>query len=205
MKPLIEKNSIQGITDFVRDLVSALHTYCNDAPISISSRQSRGDEDSTLRRPSRKTDSLNSRKSLRMVPLDEDELSAVTNDTDTAAGSVGINGLIRSGKSSRAASLPRNACSMRADLDRFMLKVIIFILFVLFISNIFLYIQLWKLQAAVKESDGSGFESTIVEPGAGTRNMSPYALTKWKTVLTRALGLVQSMEKELNPLAGDEL
>lgn len=62
-------------------------------------------------------------------------------------------------------------------------------------SHIFLYLRLWKLEAAVGDSDAGVVDSTAIGSGAGTTD--PFTLLKWKKVLTRALGLIQVMEKGL--------
>jgi hypothetical protein len=86
--------------------------------------------------------------------------------------------------------------------DTLLLKVIIAILIILFISNIYLYTQLWKLESAAQEYDNLFSIGELSESGASSAP-DPQSIEKWKTVLAKAVKLIKVMEQNLLDLGNN--
>lgn len=186
IKSMLEKNAIQGIADYVHDIVVALHKYCHDSPIAdiaetINSRQS------TI---TRQTDSLNSRKSLRL-PRDEFELRAMIESEGAAV--LGLRTSPIFVPNSRTASLTRDQAPRVKENHGSLLKFIIIILLVLFLLNVYLFVQLCRMEASLDTYDKVLESATKSEVGRA----NPDFIKKWKKVLVKAVDLVRIMETNL--------
>lgn len=182
IKSMLEKNAIQGIADYVHDIVIALHKYCHDSPIADIA-ETLGSRQSTI---TRQTDSLNSRKSLRL-PRDELELMVMEG---AVLGLRAMPGLPHS----RTGSLTRDQpTKIHVDHHSTLLKFIMVVLLVLFLLNIFLFVQLWKMESSLETFDNA-FDSAA-QSGVGRAN--PEVVKKWRKVLVKAVELVRIMETNL--------
>lgn len=178
VKPLIEKNAMQGVTDYVRDCVAALHKYGHDDD-AYEHEQVSVDRLKLLLR----TDSLGRSRSLD-IQLEED--IPLRDRSNTAA----------SAPRSRTSTLSRvhePKLVATRDQDNYMLKIILVILFLLFVSNIFLYMQLWKLEHAANEFD-------TLYGSAGSNDVTANTIAKWKLVLSKAMKLINLMERNLQDM-----
>lgn len=205
MRPLIEKNADEGIAEHVNHIMNCLNKYCNECPSIINEIV----EVASERRPStKKSDSLNSRTSHRLRLEDSLERNICWNSPEVTATAATV--LARS--SSRSSSIrdiitsPSNhgtlngAASLIGDSsDTFVLKVIIAVLIVLFASNVFLYIQLWRLENAAEE-----YEVLLKSASSHSFNLpSPSSISKLRLVLSKAIEVVQIIENHLGGLNSD--
>jgi hypothetical protein len=205
MKPIIEKNAYQGITDFIADVVSALNKYCNDGPKEIVNEISEFaaavDLEEMLAPNASKTNSLDSRTSLRRrlgtgVTV-EDTLAnerSMWNPIDDAR----INQL-NSLKRSRSESLKKDTTNVPQE-GCITLKLILGVLVVLFISNLWLYFQLWKLESAADSYETLIRSSLDSNAGRGTSSPSQESVDALKSVLLKAIEMVKVLENNLEDL-----
>ena len=191
VKSMLEKNAIQGIADYVHDIVAALHKYCHDSPIADIA-ETLGSRQSTI---TRQTDSLNSRKSLRL-PRDEFELRAMIESEGAVLERLRTSSIL---PHSRTGSLTRTRTgSLTRDqapevVNWKLLKLVFAILLILFMFNVYLFIQLWKMESSLTTYD-SVFDSAA-QSDLGRAN--PEVIKKWKKVLVKAVELVKIMETNL--------
>ena len=202
MKPIIEKNAYQGITDFSVDIISALNKYCNDGPKEIVNEitefAAAVELEDMMSPTGNKSDSLNSRTSLRRRLGSGITVEDMTGDRNLWTPIDVANSL----KRSRSESLKKEIAYASQD-DFFTLRIILGILLVLFVSNLWLYFQLWKLESAA-----DSYENLIrssLESGAGRLTQSPSqeSIEGLKKVLVRAIEMVQVLEKNLSELNHD--
>ena len=152
VKPLIEKNAVQGISDFIRDLIAGLDKYCNEGPALSSEIVEVVEELGTeRRRPSGcKTDSLNSGASLRRRL---EEVAAERGSCWSTADVAPVS-LSSTLKSLRGNSL-RDPQTRDAEPSATHVRIVLLVVGFLFLFNLLLFYQLWKLEAAVDDYEAS--------------------------------------------------
>lgn len=203
MKPIIEKNAVQGISDFIKDLVIALNKYCNEGPPIISEIVDVVEElETERRRPSnsnnnnQKTDSLKSGASLRrrLEEAAAERASVCWPPGDAVPLTSALN------------SLRRNSIREPDVRDHHPFAVhvraVLVIVCALVIFNLLLFYQLWKLEAAVDEYEA--VIHAIAMRNAG-HSVVPNAqtITSLRKVLTKAVAMANTIEKNLNELSHD--
>ena len=204
VKSLIEKSAYEGVSGHVGHLIDCLDKYCHECPSIISEIV-----EVTERRPStKKSDSLNSRTSHRLRLEDSLDRNVCWNKSDpTSSTSAAV--LARS--SSRSSSIREIISSssnhgpldptvmVEEKKDTILLKVIVVVLIVLFASNLFLYIQLWRLENAAEE-----YEEILKSVSMQNINLpSPSSVGKLRLVLSKAIEVVQVIENHLGGLSSD--
>ena len=206
MRPIVEKNAQQGIADFINDLVSCLNKYCNDGPKEIVNEitEFAAAVDLEMMVPSAsRSGSLDSRKSLRRrlgsgVTV-EDTLAAERNMW-SPMDEVRMNQL-NSLKKSRSESLKNTGYVPQEGFVT--LKIILGVLVALFISNMWLYFQLWKLESAADSYETLIRSSLESSAGRGTLSPSQDSVDALRIVLSRAIEMVKSLEQNLQDLNND--
>jgi hypothetical protein len=205
VKPIIEKNAVQGISDFIKDLVIALNKYCNEGPPIISEIVDVVEElelETERRRPSntnnhnQKTDSLKSGASLRrrLEEVAAERASACWSPGDTVPLTATLNSLRRN---SVRESDARDHQSFAVHV-----RVVLVIVCALVLFNLLLFYQLWKLESAVDEYEA--VIQAIAMRNAG-HSVVPNAqtITSLRKVLTKAVAMANTIEKNLNELSSD--
>lgn len=198
VRPLIEKNAVQGISDFIRDLIAALDKYCNEGPALISEIVEVVEElETERRRPSNKTDSLNSGASLRRR-LEE---VAAERGSCWSAADIAPASLSSTLKSLRRNSL-RDAETRDTQPSATHVRIVLLVVGALFLFNVLLFIQLWKLENAV--DDYETVMKAIALKNAG-HSVVPNAqtITSLRKVLTKAVEMANTIEKNLQELNQD--
>lgn len=207
VKSLIEKSAYEGVSGQVGHLIDCLDKYCNDCPSIISEIV----EVTSERRPStKKSDSLNSRTSHRLRLEDSLDRNVCWNTSDLATSS-STSAAVLARSSSRSSSIREiispssnhgsldSTVMVEEKKDTILLKVIVVVLIVLFASNLFLYIQLWRLEKAAEE-----YEEILKSVSMQNINLpSPSSVGKLRLVLSKAIEVVQVIENHLGGLSGD--
>lgn len=203
VKPLIEKSAMQGVTDYAVDCATALSKYGVDDGAFESDTVSMDRLQKLMR-----SGSLGRSRSLHEV--EEDDVERRFSDArfvdDKPAGSVSftaLNSTIRSRSGTMTFARDERDVGGAVRDDNFVLKIILGILFLLFISNIFLYMQLWKLEKTANEYDNFYLSSSELTTSPEKLSLTAQSIEKWKQVLAKAVKLISLMERNLEDINGN--
>ncbi len=173
MKPIIEKSSIQGITDFCNDL-------SNELPNWIEMERNLGTVDSL-------TELKINAKNIEYM----DSVSSISSINDPLA-QIGIDiserHKIRSSVDLKIITNGMLSNIFRFQLtDAFLLKLILLILLLIFILNIMVFIRLWQIESKLQDFNALSFANSQI----------PENTMKWKEFIDNAIKNVRAMETNL--------
>lgn len=173
MKPMIEKSSIQGITDFCNDLY-------NELPHWIEMERNLG--------------VVHGIKDLKITVKDIDSVSDMSSIDETLIHNA-IDGTERHTKSStidsniQRNSIFNNVFNLQPN-DAFLLKLILLILLLIFIINIMLFFRFWQMESKMKETNTISFSTQI-----------PKNAIQLKEFIENSIKLIKSIETNLLQLS----
>jgi hypothetical protein len=173
MKPIIEKSSIQGITDFCNDL-------SNELPNWIEMERNLGTVDSL-------TELKINAKNIEYM----DSVSSISSINDPLA-QIGID-ISERHKIRSSVDLKIITNGMLSNIfhfqltDAFLLKLILLILLLIFILNIMVFIRLWQIESKLQDFNALSFANSQI----------PENTMKWKEFIDNAIKNVRAMETNL--------
>lgn len=173
MKPIIEKSSIQGVTDYCNDLFNELPLW-----IEMGRNLATVDPLTELRINAKNIDYMDSVSSISSIndPLALNGIDL--SERHKIRSSVDLKN-ISNGMLSKMFHLQSN--------DAFLLKLILLILLLIFILNIMVFIRLWQIESKLHDFDALSFANSQI----------PENTMKWKEFIDNAIKNVRIMETNL--------